>query len=198
MAPVTSSATLAPLDVPSLTEVPAEVAGAPTAGRGSAIQATPTQPPPPPTTLPPVDSCPAGSLIRSVDTYGERLVAFTFDDGPSPSNTRPIMSAFEARGAKATFFVVGTMAREYPSLMQEIVDRGHFLANHSITHRYSPSVIAREIAPMNRIIEQYTGKPTVYHRSPGLTQGSIIQSTLRSLGMCNVFTSIDLRDWVAP
>lgn len=133
-----------------------------------------------------------------MDTGWERLVSFTFDDGPSPANTRPIMSAFEARGATATFFVVGSIAREYPALMREIVDRGHDLANHSISHRYVVSVIASEIAPMNRLIEQYTGRWNPYFRSPGLTQGSLIQSTLRSLGMCNVFTSVDLRDWVSP
>lgn len=191
----TTTTTSTTVAAPATTAPPA-VAGSGVAVRGPAVQLTPTLPPP--TTTIPRDSCPAGSLIRQVDTGGEQLVAFTFDDGPSLSNTRPIMQAFEARDMTATFFVVGQAARAYPSLMQEIVDRGFFLANHSISHQYSPSIIAREIAPMNRIIEAYTGTPTVYFRSPGLTQGSVIQSTLASLGMCNIFTSVDLRDWVSP
>lgn len=184
---------------PDGTTAPAEI-GDPEVGaeRGEAIQVSPTLPPPPPTTTPPPQSCPPGSLIRSVDTGGRRLVAFTFDDGPSAANTRPIMSAFESRGLRATFFVIGRNVNNNPALTREIVRRGHHLANHTVTHSYSPSVIAREIGPANRIIESYTGRRTVFFRSPGLTQGAVIQSTLRSLGMCNVFTTVDHRDWTSP
>jgi peptidoglycan-N-acetylglucosamine deacetylase len=187
----TSPATTAP---GGIVGVSPEVA----ARRGGRLQLTPTSPPPPSTTLPPLEPCQPGSLVRSVDTAGVPLVTFTFDDGPSPANTRPIMDAFSARGLTATFFVIGNNVREYPSIAREVADRGFLLANHTVTHRYTPSIIAREIGPMNDIIRPYTGRRPVYFRSPGLTQGSVIQSTLASYGMCNVFTSVDLRDWVSP
>jgi peptidoglycan-N-acetylglucosamine deacetylase len=60
-------------------------------------------------------------------------IALTFDDGPN-ENTRPVLSALAAYGIKATFFIVGTKAREHPGILKEIAQQGHLLGNHSATH----------------------------------------------------------------
>jgi peptidoglycan/xylan/chitin deacetylase (PgdA/CDA1 family) len=60
-------------------------------------------------------------------------IALTFDDGPN-ANTPAVLDALKQEGVKATFFVVGTMARAYPDVLKRIAAEGHLLANHSASH----------------------------------------------------------------
>src|ERR1700761_7864461 len=61
------------------------------------------------------------------------VVALTFDDGPN-ANTPAVLDALKALNVKATFFIVGDMARRYPAILARIAAEGHLLANHSATH----------------------------------------------------------------
>jgi peptidoglycan-N-acetylglucosamine deacetylase len=61
------------------------------------------------------------------------VVALTFDDGPN-ANTPAVLDALKAMNVKATFFIVGNMARRYPDILARIAAEGHLLANHSATH----------------------------------------------------------------
>ena len=61
-------------------------------------------------------------------------VAMTFDDGPHASNTPRLLDMLKQRNIKATFFVVGQCAAEYPAIMKRIVAEGHEVANHSWSH----------------------------------------------------------------
>ncbi|MGD0190004.1 MAG: polysaccharide deacetylase family protein [Rhizomicrobium sp.] len=60
-------------------------------------------------------------------------VALTFDDGPN-ANTPAVLDELKANGVKATFFIVGRMAKAYPQVLARIAAEGHLLANHSATH----------------------------------------------------------------
>jgi peptidoglycan/xylan/chitin deacetylase (PgdA/CDA1 family) len=168
-------------------------------GRGPARQVTPTLPPP-------IDDwrdgsvtgCTPGQLVRGVDTGGKKLITFTFDDGPDTRYTPIVMDEFEKRGMTATFFIVGTVLRVNDDLGREIVRRGFAVGNHSVTHRYSSSVIAAEVPTMNRIILEELGVRTPYFRAPGLTEGSSIGVALRYSGQCNLSTTVDLKDWISP
>jgi peptidoglycan/xylan/chitin deacetylase (PgdA/CDA1 family) len=64
---------------------------------------------------------------------GTHTVALTFDDGPN-ENSRGVLSALAAYGIKATFFIVGNMAKTHPNVLKEVAQQGHLLANHSATH----------------------------------------------------------------
>jgi peptidoglycan/xylan/chitin deacetylase (PgdA/CDA1 family) len=61
------------------------------------------------------------------------VVALTFDDGPN-AYTPAVLDALKAMNVKATFFIVGEMARRYPVILARIAAEGHLLANHSATH----------------------------------------------------------------
>jgi peptidoglycan/xylan/chitin deacetylase (PgdA/CDA1 family) len=65
-----------------------------------------------------------------LDTHN---VALTFDDGPN-YRTPAVLDALKALNVKATFFIVGNMARAYPQVLARIASEGHLLANHSATH----------------------------------------------------------------
>lgn len=58
----------------------------------------------------------------------------TFDDGPHPVYTPQVLDVLAKHNARATFFVVGTLAQDYPGTIQRIVDEGHTLANHTWNH----------------------------------------------------------------
>jgi peptidoglycan/xylan/chitin deacetylase (PgdA/CDA1 family) len=62
-------------------------------------------------------------------------VALTFDDGPDPDATPPILDALDALGWRATFFCLGTQVRRSPDLTRELVRRGHEVAVHGDSHR---------------------------------------------------------------
>lgn len=61
-------------------------------------------------------------------------MAMTFDDGPHAQLTPRLLDLLKERKIRATFFVVGQNAAEYPEVLKRIVAEGHELANHSYTH----------------------------------------------------------------
>ena len=100
-----------------------------------------------------------------------RQVWLTIDDGPT-GDTRPILDALDARGARATFFVKGALAAADVATIREIVARGHTVANHSYSHPSAsfwclpPGSIRREIEEGNRILREATGTDPLLFRAP--------------------------------
>jgi peptidoglycan-N-acetylglucosamine deacetylase len=64
----------------------------------------------------------------------EKVVALTFDDGPSPLYTPQIMALFKQYQAHGTFFVMGCKVEQYPRLVQALLRNGHEVGNHSFSH----------------------------------------------------------------
>src|ERR1700728_2134359 len=77
-------------------------------------------------------------------------VAFTFDDGPN-ANTPAVLDVLKTYNVKATFFVVGRMARSHPEVLARIAAEGHLLGNHSATH---PMLSSSYDAHPERLIDQ--------------------------------------------
>ena len=67
----------------------------------------------------------------------ERQVALTFDDGPNEPWTSQILDTLADRGVPGTFFQVGRCAQRHPHVTRRVVDEGHVLGNHSLTHELS-------------------------------------------------------------
>ena len=90
---------------------------------------------------------------RSIFHAGLRdnhTVAMTFDDGPN-AYTAGVLDVLKANNVKATFFIVGKMARAHPALLARIAAEGHLLANHSATH---PELTSKFDADPNTLIDQ--------------------------------------------
>jgi len=73
------------------------------------------------------------SYINFNENFGKNI-ALTFDDGPDPVNTPIILDILKKHKIKATFFVLGRKAKEYPGLIRRIVEEGHTLGNHTYNH----------------------------------------------------------------
>jgi peptidoglycan-N-acetylglucosamine deacetylase len=77
-------------------------------------------------------------------------IALTFDDGPNV-RTGEVLDVLKAHNVKATFFVVGKMAKTYPGILARIAAEGHLLANHSATH---PQLTGSFDADPEKLIDQ--------------------------------------------
>jgi len=66
----------------------------------------------------------------------EGEVVLTFDDGPIPPYTGKVLDILAAECVKATYFIVGQMAREYPALVRRAYNDGHTIGTHSMTHPF--------------------------------------------------------------
>jgi peptidoglycan/xylan/chitin deacetylase (PgdA/CDA1 family) len=71
-------------------------------------------------------------------------LVLTFDDGPSSPHTDKVLDALAAECVKATFFIVGEMAREAPDLVRRAYSEGHSIGTHTQTHPHLPNVSFRK------------------------------------------------------
>ena len=89
-----------------------------------------------------------GTLVSHVKTQ-DKVVALTFDDGPTLRFTRGVLDMLDEKGVKATFFLTGQELETAPAMGQDIARRGHQIGNHSFSHRsmafMAPSTIKSEI-----------------------------------------------------
>lgn len=100
---------------------------------------------------------------------GKKLVALTFDDGPS-TYTEAYLKILEEHHAKATFFALGENVEAYPELARKVSEAGHQICNHS-THHPSLSTLdaegfRSEIVGAHDIIKEATGVETTTIRPP--------------------------------
>ena len=77
--------------------------------------------------------------VTSVRTSAPHI-ALTFDDGPDPEVTPPLLDLLARHGAQATFFVVGAAVAAHPALLARIAREGHEIGNHTWSHRALPSL----------------------------------------------------------
>ena len=75
-----------------------------------------------------------GDLTCRVET-GDKVVALSFDDGPTPKGVAAILPILDRYDAKATFFLIGEDLERHPEAAQQILAAGHELGNHTYSHQ---------------------------------------------------------------
>lgn len=100
----------------------------------------------------------------------DKEIALTFDDGPDPHYTSQLLDLLARYGAKGTFFVVGSHAEQNLELLRRMDAEGHIIGIHNYVHKSNwvmrPRTVKRQIERTNDIIEQATGKRSIYYRPP--------------------------------
>jgi peptidoglycan-N-acetylglucosamine deacetylase len=126
----------------------------------------------------------------------EKVVALTFDDGPKPGMTEPLLEILTQEQVPATFFVIGRHVTAYPDLTRQIVNAGMELANHSYTHpnltKIGETAIAREIMQTQNAIFQVTGKLPRFVRPPGGNWSNQVAKVCRDWGMIPCMWTVDV------
>ncbi|MEU2684216.1 polysaccharide deacetylase family protein [Streptomyces hygroscopicus] len=126
-------------------------------------------------------------------------VGLTYDDGPNPASTQALLTALRAGGAKATFFIWGQHAEQYPDLLRAEQAAGMWIANHTMTHPHLTQIgepaAYNEIAGAQNTIQRVTGqKPTLFRPPYGETNAQVRSDEAR-LGLTEVLWSVDSQDW---
>ena len=85
------------------------------------------------------------------------------------ANTHKLLQLFDELGSKATFFVLGYVARRSPGLVREIHQQGHEVACHGMSHQLiynqTRKVFAEETRASKQMLEAITGDPVVGYRA---------------------------------
>ncbi|HMB91019.1 MAG TPA: polysaccharide deacetylase family protein [Rhodothermales bacterium] len=100
----------------------------------------------------------------------ERVVYFTFDDGPTVALTAALLDILARFDASATFFLLGKHAQQHPALVRDLADAGHTLGNHTFSHpdawRASSARVLSELERTTGLLEDLTGQPLRWMRPP--------------------------------
>ena len=110
-----------------------------------------------------------GAITARVETE-EKLVALTFDDGPTPQLTDEILGVLQAQDVKATFFLIGGELERNPEEGKKIVEAGHEIGNHSYSHErmifVSPAFVKDEIEKTDALIAAAGYEKPAHFRPP--------------------------------
>lgn len=155
-------------------------------------------------------ACAYAALWPASQIFGETFIAprlpgeiaLTFDDGPNPAWTPPLLDVLANYGVRATFFLVGAHVREEPALARRIVAAGHIIGNHSWSHpnlAFAPSSrIEEELLRTSRTLEQIAGIPVSFFRPPFGARRPMVLRIARDLGMTPVLWNAMTSDWSNP
>jgi len=126
---------------------------------------------------------------------GKRAAALTFDDGPSAYTPQvlAILNRFHVHG---TFFEIGSQVSGNEHVMNDILDSGDEVGDH--TYHHVPNAGYGEIASAQRRIEEATGFRTCLFRPPDGVYNSGTVAAAKRLGMGTIVWSVDPRDWSRP
>lgn len=126
----------------------------------------------------------------------DKLVCFTFDDGPYAPVTNKILDTLEKYNGRATFFVVGDRADTYSDEIIRASKMGCEIGTHTYSHvnlnSLSVPEMQEEIKKSCDAISKYTGKKVKVLRPP---EGAANDTVKANVGMPMVLWSVDSRDW---
>ena len=116
----------------------------------------------------------------------KRVAYLTFDDGPNPGATEPILEALAAHRVPAAFFMVGEHVRRFPAVARRVAAAGHEVGNHTLRHRklhvHGPSLIREELGRAHEIIVDTTGRAPRSFRAPHGYRNPFVAPATRRLG----------------
>ena len=126
---------------------------------------------------------------------GQKLLALTFDDGPS-CYTEELLDGLAERNAKATFFVIGEQIEGNEAILQRMKEEGHQIGNHSYNHamlnKLSLNDAVQNIAQCDALLRQTLGDDTYWVRPP---YGFVTDQECCAVAAPLIYWSIDTEDW---
>jgi peptidoglycan/xylan/chitin deacetylase (PgdA/CDA1 family) len=141
---------------------------------------------------------PAEEFARNPRAAG--LVALTFDgcydDGPVDA----ILTALQAEGCRATFFIAGRFAERYPGAVRRLAEAGMEIGNHSWGHpqftRLTDAGIRDELTRTGTLLEHLTGRKPTLFRPPFGARDRRVREVVASEGYRTVYWALDSWDAV--
>jgi len=155
-----------------------------------------------------------GGLKLGLKSYPQTLalepgeVVLTFDDGPLPATTGPILKALDDECVKATFFLVGRNAQANPTFVQREKARGHTVGHHTFSHPFvtmrgfteaaAKADMEQGFAADDRALgaSQGAAPRTPFFRYPGFADTPELNSWLASRNIAIFGADLWASDWV--
>ena len=129
---------------------------------------------------------------------GKRLY-LTFDCGYENGYTSKILDALKEKNVTAAFFCTLPQVRENPELIRRMIDEGHIVGNHSVTHpsfaEISTEQMCDEIGEMEKYLKENFNYSEPYFRFPMGEYTDAALKAVDSMGYSSVFWSLAYDDW---
>ncbi len=133
----------------------------------------------------------------------DKEVVLTFDDGPLSPYSNHVLDILASQCVKATFFVVGKMAKAFPALVRREYEAGHSIGSHSADHpthfdRLSGEPLAHEIDDGIASVSAALGDPAEvapFFRIPGLARSEAVEEALAARGLVVFSVDAVADDW---
>ncbi|MBW3496819.1 polysaccharide deacetylase family protein [Bacillus sp. FDAARGOS_1420] len=135
------------------------------------------------------------------ETQNKKVIYLTFDDGPG-KYTQEVLNILKQENVKATFFVIGSHAEQFPDLIKSEKQNGHYVGLHSMTHDYkklyTQGSFLSEMKQVQHILQRIIDKNPIlcrppYGSKPGLTQD--LRDKVAESGFKIWDWTIDSLDW---
>ena len=138
-----------------------------------------------------------GVPLRAEAKTGGRLVALTFDDGPSNKYTVQLLEGLKSRGVPVTFFMLGERAAVNRSIVKQAYEDGHEIACHSWDHpnltSCSESEIKKQMEDTFEVLDLSCGDEADYLVRP--PYGSTNEKVRAAIDAPLIYWSVDSEDW---
>lgn len=120
-----------------------------------------------------------------------KVVYLTFDDGPHPPETERVLDVLRERGARATFFLIGSKVSGNEAVLRRMLEEGHALGLHTYSHAGTFPLLSfdKMLADVNegkRAVESVAGKKISLFRPPFGVTNPTIAKVIRTLGLQTV------------
>ena len=126
----------------------------------------------------------------------KKLIAFTFDDGPSYIGTNKLLDNLDKYNARVTFFVLGSRVENYKDTLTKAYKMGNTIGNHTYSHsnllKLDNYSVMDEIKKTNETIKNITGSETIYLRPH---YGNINSDIKNISNMYTILWDLDTEDW---
>lgn len=134
---------------------------------------------------------------RNIDEFkGSKLIAFTFDDGPSNGPTNRLLDGLNELDARVTFFVLGSRVNTYQNSLKRAYEMGNQIGSHTYNHlnllKLSDYNVYKEIRDTNRAVKNIIGVEPTLLRPP---YGNINDDIKKEANMDVILWDVDTLDW---
>ena len=130
----------------------------------------------------------------------ENVIYLTFDDGPTdPEWTPQVLEVLDRYDAQVTFFVLGRLAERFSDIIDDEVDAGHSVANHTFDHHTLDGIGREAFFDELQKTEEVLGEEGVKClRPPYGATDAYTRAYAAELGYSLIFWNIDTQDWRQP